>query len=256
MRQRSGRTAAAGGQRPIRHEVKRIWTDVKATNWLEEQRHQRKNGAPAAASPKAPAVATVTDIGTRKPKAAVASLKRFVPDFRSAASAGGNGSGSAPSSPAASPPKSPQAPPARRQAPVPPGPAAPQGAPPGRNQTVTGNGSSGSAEKLIEGVNQIHAEAAARNIHGKHGAIKACTEGSLRFSAMAQMLSRALSDMHYGPEITEPLAKASVHLQAAAMAFSEGDASLTTLLAMSVGDLANSPRQAPVHTEFAENGSH
>jgi hypothetical protein len=122
---------------------------------------------------------------------------------------------------------------------------------------VAGNGSTGSAEKLIEGVNQVQAEAGAGGVHAKHGAIKSCTEGSLRFSAMSSMMSRAMSEpgANYGPEITEPLAKASTHLQAAAMAFSEADASLTTLLAMSVGDLANSARQAPHHTELSETGS-
>ena len=118
--------------------------------------------------------------------------------------------------------------------------------------------STGSAEKLIEGVNQVHAEAASGGIHAKHGAVKSCTEGSMRFSAMAGMLARAMSEpaSNYGPEITEPLAKAGVHLQAAAMAFSEADSALTTLLQMSVGDLANSSRQAPHHTELSENGSH
>jgi hypothetical protein len=118
--------------------------------------------------------------------------------------------------------------------------------------------STGSAEKLIEGVNEVHAAAGAGGVHAKHGAIKACTEGSLRFSAMAGMMSRAMSEpgANYGPEITEPLAKAGVHLQAAAMAFSESDAALSTLLSMSVGDLANSSRQAPHHTELSENGSH
>lgn len=118
--------------------------------------------------------------------------------------------------------------------------------------------STGSAEKLIEGVNQVQAEAASGGIHAKHGAIKSCTEGSIRFSAMSSMMSRAMSEpgSNYGPEITEPLAKAATHLQAAAMAFSESDAALSTLLQMSVGDLASSSRQAPHHTELAENGSH
>lgn len=118
--------------------------------------------------------------------------------------------------------------------------------------------STGSAEKLIEGVNEIHAAAAAGNIHAKHEGIKAANEGAIRFSAMSGMLSRAMSEpgMNYGPEITEPIAKAGVHLQAAAMAFSEADSALSTLLSMTVGDLANSRRQAPNHTELSESGSH
>lgn len=118
--------------------------------------------------------------------------------------------------------------------------------------------STGSVEKLVEGVNQIHAEAAVGNIHGKQRGIKASTEGSIRFSQMASMLSRAMSEPgnNYGPEITEPLAKASEHLQAAAMSFSEADANLTTLINMTLGEVATSSRQAPHHTELTENGSH
>lgn len=115
-----------------------------------------------------------------------------------------------------------------------------------------------SAEKLIEGVNQVHAEAAAGGIHAKHAGIKACNEGAIRFSAMSGMLARAMSEpgSNYGPEITEPLQKAAVHLQAAAMAFSEADSNLSTLVNMTVGDLARSPRQAPHTSELTESGAH
>jgi hypothetical protein len=113
------------------------------------------------------------------------------------------------------------------------------------------------AEQLIEGVNRIHAEAAAGGIHHKQAALKAANEGCVRFSAMAQMLARTMSEPgnNYGPEITEPLGKAAQHLQAAAMSFGESDTNLTTLIHMSVGDLATSPRQAPHHSELSENGS-
>jgi hypothetical protein len=128
----------------------------------------------------------------------------------------------------------------------------------GRTTTVAAGTSTGSVEKFVEGVNQIHAEAAAGGIHSKQRGIKASTEGCMRFSAMAAMLSRTMSEpaSNYGPEITEPLAKAAEHLQAAAMAFGESDTNLTTLLNMSVGELASSARQAPHHGELSENGSH
>jgi hypothetical protein len=72
------------------------------------------------------------------------------------------------------------------------------------------------------------------------------------------MMARAMSEpgSNYGAEITEPLSKAATHMQAAAMSISEGDANLSTLINMSVGDLANSARQAPHHAELSENGSH
>jgi hypothetical protein len=117
--------------------------------------------------------------------------------------------------------------------------------------------SSGGVEKLIEGIQQIHAEALAGNIHAKQRALKAATEGCLRFAQTAVMLSRLMSEPgnNYGPEITEPIAKSGEQLQAAAMLFGEADTNLTTLINMSVGDLATSSRQAPHHTELSENGS-
>lgn len=122
---------------------------------------------------------------------------------------------------------------------------------------MASNGSGHAAEKLIEGINQIHAEAQAGGIHAKQAAVKACHEGCVRFAAMASMLSRQMSEpgMNYGSEITEPIAKSGTQLQASAMTFSEADANLTTLINMTVGDLATSARQAPHHTEMSENGS-
>ena len=115
--------------------------------------------------------------------------------------------------------------------------------------------STASAEKLIEGINGIHAHAAAGGIHAKREAIQSAHEASVRFSAMVQMLARQLEEQHYGPEITEPLAKAGQHHQAAAMSLSESDAAISSLINMSVGDLATSPRQAPHHDELSESGA-
>ena len=116
--------------------------------------------------------------------------------------------------------------------------------------------STASAEKLIEGINEIHARAAAGGIHAKREAVKAAHEGSVRFAAMVQMLARQLAESgHYGPEITEPIAGSGQHHQAAAMSLSEADAALSTLINMTVGDLATSPRQAPHHAELSETGA-
>lgn len=237
MRSRSQGTPRAGlpASRPIRHEIKRIWAETQAADWLKQREHDRTNGSSAAA----PAPGRMRG---RRLKAGVA---RVIPAARQS-----RPGQPAPPPPAHTPPPSPPPPVASR-------PASPSAnGSSGRNTTVAS--STGSAEKLIEGVNQVQAEAASGGIHAKHGAIKSCTEGSIRFSAMSSMMSRAMSEpgSNYGPEITEPLAKAATHLQAAAMAFSESDAALSTLLQMSVGDLASSSRQAPHHTELAENGSH
>ena len=117
--------------------------------------------------------------------------------------------------------------------------------------------STASAEKLIVGVTEIHAHAASGGIHAKREAIKGAHEGALRFCTMTLMLAAHLSEAgRYGPEITEPLANAGRHLQAAAMAISESDTALTTLLQMTVSELAGSPRQAPHHAELTESGTH
>lgn len=118
--------------------------------------------------------------------------------------------------------------------------------------------STASAEKAIEGVNEIHAHAATGGINAKREAIKALHELDIRVSAMKTMLSRQMSEpgMNYGPEITEPLARSAQHSQAAAMSDSESDAALTTLINMTVGDLSTSARQAPHHAELSESGTH
>jgi len=141
-----------------------------------------------------------------------------------------------------------------------PAPAAAQPPAPQQALPSTPNGrapavSTGAAEKAIEGIAQIHAEAAAGNIHAKHAAIKAMNEVQLRFAALSAMLARQLAEpgMHYGPEITEPLNQSATHLQAAAMTSSEADSALTTLINTTVGDLARSARQAPHHAELAES---
>ena len=123
--------------------------------------------------------------------------------------------------------------------------------------TVAAGTSTASAEKLIEGINEIHAHAAAGGIHAKREAIKAAHEGAIRFAAMLAMLARQMAEpgQNYGHEITEPLAKGAQNLQATAMSVSESDASLSTLINTTVGELATSPRQAPHHSELSESGA-
>ena len=116
----------------------------------------------------------------------------------------------------------------------------------------------GGIEKFIEGLNQVQADAAAGGIHAKQAAAKALIEGAIRMSATFSLLSRQMSEpgSNYGPEITEPFAKAGEQSNAAAMCASQADSALTTLMQMSVGDLARSARQAPHHTELTESGAH
>ena len=113
------------------------------------------------------------------------------------------------------------------------------------------------AEQLIDGINKIHATAQSGGIHAKHAAIKAATEGCIRFADMLQMLARQMSEpgQHYGPEITEPIGKAATHLQAGAMTLGEADTNIDTLIRTTLGELAKGARQAPHHDELNETGA-
>ncbi len=250
----AGRSAVAAAARPgnsqirtqARADARRAWTEVKAADWLEQRRHERQNGAAAAVAPRL----------TLRQRLRLAPAASGTTGGSGASPNGGGqangGNGSTPT-PATVPP-----PPNGTQ-----GPAPPPQAPARPAQPASTNGgtnvapSTAGAEQLIEGVNRIHAEAAAGGIHHKQAAIKAATEGCIRFAGMAQMLARTMSEpgSNYGPEITEPLAKAAQHLQAAAMSFGESDTNVTTLIHMSVGELASSPRQAPHHSELSESGA-
>lgn len=258
------RSSSGQRQPSFRGERKRMWEQAKVTDWLKQRDHDRKNGttAPSRGRRHSDGFASVTRIDTRKG-----------PRQPAAAAAGGRGArwplrlkDPAPTSPGPPPATGyggglgqarQNGPPAPPPPAAPPSPSTANGSS-GRTATMAAAGTStGAAEQLIQGINQIHAAAASGNIHAKHAAIKAYVEGAQRFSATMAMLGRQLAEpgMHYGPEITEPLNKMAVHLQAAAMAGSESDTALTTLLAMSVGDLANSGRQAPHYAELSENGS-
>lgn len=118
-------------------------------------------------------------------------------------------------------------------------------------------GPTGAVEQVVEGIHSIHVSASAGNINTKHAAIKACAEACARFAQMASMLARMLAEpgSNYGPEITEPLAGAGTHLQAAALSFGEADSSLASLKQISLGEMPGSGRQAPHHSELSETGA-
>jgi hypothetical protein len=212
----------------------RAWQEVFATDWIEQQRHARANGT-------APAGGTATATAAKPTIRQRLRLAPFTP-----ATANGNGQANSGNG---SPPK-----PAAQPPPAPPQPSRPASS---NGGTPVSGTSTASAEKLIEGINEIHAHAQSGGIHAKREAVKAIHEGLVRFGAMLTMLSRQMSEpgANYGPEITEPVAQGGQHCQAAAMSASEADAALTTLMNMTVGDLATSPRPAPHHTELSETGA-
>ena len=108
------------------------------------------------------------------------------------------------------------------------------------------------AEQAVDGINTIAAHARAGNILAKRRAMLALIAVCQRAASMALSLSRALAEpgQHYGPEVTEPIAKGAMHLTAAAGAFAEADTSLTTLLRASVAETMESGRQFPHHDEL------
>jgi hypothetical protein len=244
MRRRTTARGGAAGPRPVRHEIKLARVNAQLADWLKQRDHDRKNGSGTAP---APAVRRDPPLAKQALAGAVATVKRFGQPRPGTASGSSGSNGSAqPVPPAASSPP-----------PAPARPAPASNGSTGRTAPMAASGTGGT-EQLIEGINQVHVAAVSGGIHAKQKGVKASNEGCMRFSAMAEMLSRAMSEpgSNYGPEITEPLSKASQHLQAAAMAFGESDTALTTLMNMSVGELAASSRQAPHHGELSENGSH
>ena len=217
------------------------------TNWIEQRRHERQNGNGGGTATAAP------------PKRGIRQRLRLAPLPPAAPNGNGQANGGSRSAP--------QAPPPSVTGGTVPSSGQPSykgggfgkyvGSASSSGGTVAAGTSTASAEKLIEGINEIHAHAQAGGIHAKQEAVKAAHEASVRFAAMVQMLARQMSEpgQNYGREITEPLAQAGNHHQASAMSLSESDAAISTLINMTVGDLARSARQAPHHAELSENGS-
>lgn len=252
-----------------RADIEREWQKAFAAEYVEAQRHARETGtaapggiAAAPAGPLAqrlrlapqmafrregiasgPAPAAADPPSVQEPRA-----ERPPPDGTARTGTGGSATGPGPGN---------GAPPAR-QSPPPAPPSQPASSNGGTPVEAGTNGASGSAgaEQFIDGVNKIHATAAAGGINAKQAAIKAATEGCIRFAGMLQMVARQMTEQgRYGPEITEPLAKAATHLQAGAMTLGESDTAITTLKHMQVGELAMSARRAPHHDELNEAGN-
>jgi hypothetical protein len=57
-------------------------------------------------------------------------------------------------------------------------------------------------------------------------------------------------DKHYGGEIWEPLGTAGAQMAAAGLYCEQADSAMLALLASTVGELADSPRQAPHHSQL------
>lgn len=113
------------------------------------------------------------------------------------------------------------------------------------------------AEQVVDGINGIAAHARAGNILAKRRAMLALIHLCQRAANMGLSLSRALAEpgMHYGPEVTEPIARGAMHLNAASLAFAEADTALSILLRSSLAETMASGRQVPHHDELSETGA-
>ena len=246
---KAGRSTVAAvthpGNRQIRAQARAdgrlLWEGVKSTDWLERQRHQRGLDSTGGGTQAG---------GTTSGQPQRTILRPFAPATPNGTVTTGGGPAGVGGAPVPPPPS------ANGTGATRPGTSSPSTSTNGG--TVAAGTSTASAEKLIEGINEIHAHAASGGIHAKQEAIKAAHEGAVRFSAMLSMLARSMAEPsnNYGHEITEPLAKGAQNLQATAMSVSESDAALSTLINTTLGDLATSPRQAPHHTELTEGGRH
>jgi hypothetical protein len=251
-RDRAGKPAKAPRSTLLGH-----WLDGKARqqkaqldDWLEQRRADRKNGTSAAApEPPRQTVRGKVVTGMEPPGAAAPQGRQSPPP----------GARTFPGPATAVPPFAPAGPPANGSGPQRQQPSSPAGSAPAQPQSPNPQPSGGSpvsnpVEQMVEGINAIRAEAMSGGIHAKHRAIKAAVEGGERFAALMTSLSRELSEpgMHYGPEITEPLSRMGQFFGAGAATGSEADASMASLKNTTLGDLAQSARQAPDHSELSE----
>ena len=250
-----GSVAVHPANRAIRAQAKadthRAWQEAFATDWLEQQRHERQNGHGGDGG------TTTTARPTLRQRLRLAPFDPAAPGPPGNGNGNGNGNGRQPAD-STSPPAAPGngGPPAR-QVPASPAPASPP-SPDGGNP-VPGTPSGAPAEQMIEAIQAIYAHAASGGINAKQEAVRAAHEGAVRFASMMQMLARTMSEpgSHYGPEITEPLSKAGQHFQAGAMSLSEADNNLETLANMTLREASASPRQVPHHEhELSESGRH
>ena len=247
---KAGRSAAAVIAHPrnstirtqARADIRKMREEARLTNWIAGQEHARANGT----------TGTATATATRPTLAQRLRLVPFVAQPQDPGNGGSANGGQPANGTGTQPPAQGNGGPPARQSPP------PQAPPTTNGGTPVAGTSTASAEKLIEGINEIHAHAAAGGIHAKREALAAMHEGAVRFAAMAQMVARTMSEpgSNYGNEITEPIAKGGQQFQAGAITIGEAEASLATLINMTVGDLATSARQAPHHRELSENGSH
>lgn len=151
-----------------------------------------------------------------------------------------------PSAPAPSAPAAPLPRPRRGQ----PGPAG-AGTPPAGGEGIppreTDPGFSAEQSDLMHAITSIVNRASKGDIIDVRRAIKilASAGGNLASGTMFLGTRLAEPDRHLGPEIWEPTGGAGHHFQAGALLLEQADAMTTSLMQMTLGEVAASPRQGP-----------
>lgn len=158
---------------------------------------------------------------------------------------------------AAAPPKEALVPPpdqAAYPAPLPPPPPAPPNGstPPPVTQDGPESSFGGAQSDLLHGIETLVRRASAGDIRDVRRTVKVLTVALDALGHGIGHLSRRLAepDKHYGAEIWEPLSAGAAQARSGALHLGYSDAMLTSLLRSTVGEIADSPRQAPHHSQL------
>ena len=145
----------------------------------------------------------------------------------------------------------PQATPAVETIPPPPPPPPP---PDGVNNTPPSEQMTPAAAQsdLLQAIGALVAQASAGDIKAVRRVVKTlATAAEGLGSAISQVGTRlAEPDKHYGNEIWEPLLTGGAQVGSGSMHLAQSDQMMQSLLSSTVAELADSPRQAPHHSQL------
>jgi hypothetical protein len=138
--------------------------------------------------------------------------------------------------------------PAARALPAPP-PASLNGAPPAAEP---GMGYGPAQSDLMHAIGSLVARASGGDIRDVRRTIKTLATAADALGDGVSHLGTRLAepDKLYGSEIWEPLTMAGAQLRSGALHMNQSDSMVTSLLSTSVGELAETPRQAPHHSQL------
>jgi hypothetical protein len=119
-------------------------------------------------------------------------------------------------------------------------------------QTTNGSAPTGAGADLFTAVQQVLAQAMAGGLRSKQRGVKTLSDAFDYMAQQVQTFARQMAEpgQHYGSEVWEPLGTMGAHLKAASLSGGESSSALGSLAGMQVGELADSARQAPDHSEL------